>query len=714
MVSLDSLALRWGKHLPVMLQTETAECGLACLAMVASYHGYKVDVTEMRQRFSISLKGMNLAQVVQVAHGLRLGTRAVRLELDELQNLAVPCVLHWNLDHFVALKSVSARGVVIHDPSTGARPVSFEELSRRFTGVALELWPNPDFEKKEEKPRVRLLGLMGKISGLGRSLLQVLVMGVALQIVALVGPFLLQWTIDNAIISNDRHLLATLILGFSVVLLMQVLISTGRAWALMHMGTLFSLQWRTNVFSHMLRLPSQFFHKRHLGDVISRFGSVDQIQQTLTASFFSVILDGLMALSTLVLMLVYSPQLAAVVLCAMVLYGLIRWSWYHPLRNATQEQIVHAARQQSHFLESVRGVQALKLFQKLDMRRSVWLGLFVEQINASLKSQKLQLFYAQANALLFGAENLLVVWLGATMVMDGYFSVGMFMAFYSYKSQFGSRVGSLIDRLFDLRMLQLHSERLADIVLHPPEEEAHALVADECSGRADIEVRAVAYRYGDQEPWILDDLSFSIAEGDSVAIIGPSGCGKSTLLKVLLGMLPVARGNIHVAGHELSRASLSKLRELSGCVMQDDALFAGSLAENICFFDLQSDTQWMQQCARTAGIHADIERMPMGYSTLVGDMGTVLSGGQKQRILLARALYKKPRILFLDEATSHLDVEAERQISTAIQALDITRIMIAHRPETIACADRVIELGHGRVVNDVRVRPLRQQRPPGA
>jgi ATP-binding cassette subfamily B protein RaxB len=209
MVSLDSLALRWGKHLPVMLQTETAECGLACLAMVASHHGYKADVTEMRQRFSISLKGMNLAQVVQVAHGLRLGTRAVRLELDELQNLAVPCVLHWNLDHFVALKSVSARGVVIHDPSTGARPVSFEELSRRFTGVALELWPNPDFEKKEEKPRVRLLGLMGKISGLGRSLLQVLVMGVALQIVALVGPFLLQWTIDNAIISNDRHLLAT-------------------------------------------------------------------------------------------------------------------------------------------------------------------------------------------------------------------------------------------------------------------------------------------------------------------------------------------------------------------------------------------------------------------------------------------------------------------------------------------------------------------------
>ncbi|WP_313280319.1 peptidase domain-containing ABC transporter [Delftia tsuruhatensis] len=714
MASLDTLALRWGKHLPVMLQTEAAECGLACLAMVASYHGYKVDVTEMRQRFSVSLKGMNLAQVVQVAHGLRLGTRAVRLERDELQNLTAPCVLHWNLDHFVVLKSVSAHSVVIHDPSTGARSVSFEELSRKFTGVALELWPNPNFEKKEAKPRVRLLGLMGKITGLRRSFFQVLVMGVALQIVALVGPFLLQWTIDNAIVSNDRHLLATLILGFSVVLLMQMLISTGRAWALMHMGTLFSLQWRTNVFSHMLRLPSQFFEKRHLGDVVSRFGSVNQIQQTLTASFFSVILDGLMALSTLVLMLVYSPQLATVVICAMALYGLIRWAWYHPQRNATQEQIVHAARQQSHFLESVRGVQALKLFQKLDMRRAVWLNLFVEQINAGLKSQKLQLFYAQANALLFGAENLLVIWLGATMVMDGHFSVGMFMAFYSYKSQFGSRVGSLIDRLFDLRMLQLHSERLADIVLHPPEEETRALVADECSGRADIEVQAVAYRYGDQEPWILNDLSFSIDEGDSVAIIGPSGCGKSTLFKVLLGMLPVARGSIRVAGNEIGGASLSTLRALSGCVMQDDALFAGSLAENICFFDPHSDAKWMQQCARIAGIHVDIERMPMGYSTLVGDMGTVLSGGQKQRVLLARALYKKPRILFLDEATSHLDVDAERQVNAAIQTLDITRIMIAHRPETIACADRIIELCQGRVINDVRVRPLQRRRSPGA
>jgi len=713
MISLDTLALRFGKHLPIILQTEAAECGLTCLAMITSYHGHNVNLREMRQRVSISLKGMSLAHVVQAAHRFRLGTRAVRLERNELSKLIVPCVLHWNIDHFVVLKSVSARGAVIHDPSIGARQVSLEELSHKFTGVALELWPNKDFEQKKEKPKVKLLSLIGEISGLRRSLLQVLVMGVALQMIALISPFLLQWTIDNAIVGDDRHLLATLILGFSIVLLIQVFISTSRAWALIYLGTLFSLQWRSNVFSHMLRLPSQFFEKRHLGDVVSRFGSVDQIQQTLTASFFSIILDGMMALSTLVLMLIYSPRLAAVVFCTIVLYGLIRWAWYYPLRNATEEQIVHGARQQSHFLESVRGIQALKLFQKLDMRRSIWLGLFVEQINAGLKSQKLQLFYGQANALLFGAENLLVVWLGATMVMDGQFSVGMLMAFYSYKSQFGSRVGSLIDQLFELRMLQLHSERLADIVLHPPEEEACALVTEERNNRADIEVRAVGYRYGDQEPWILDDVNFSIAAGEAVAIIGPSGCGKSTLFKVLLGMLPAARGSIRIAGHELDGQNLSVLRSLSGCVMQDDALFAGSLAENICFFDPQPDAQWMRQCARTAGIHGDIEQMPMGYNTLVGDMGTVLSGGQKQRILLARALYKKPRILFLDEATSHLDVAAERQVNAAIQALDITRIVIAHRPETIACADRVIELGHGRVINDVRVRAIQHRHQQG-
>ncbi|MEG9556804.1 peptidase domain-containing ABC transporter [Pseudomonas aeruginosa] len=701
MAFIDALALRLGRRLPLVLQTEATECGLACLAMIAGYHGHHTGLMELRRRFSVSLKGIALKQLIQTAHRLGLGTRAVKLDLGDLGKLKLPCVLHWNFNHFVVLKAVDGRGAVLHDPAHGQRRLGLEEVSRSFTGVALELWPESGFEKQEAPPRIKLLGMLGKVTGLYRSLAQVLLLAGALEVFSLISPFFLQWTIDNVIVSEDRDLLSTLAIGFGLLLLMQQAVSGVRAWVMMHMSTLLGVQWQANVFSHLLRLPAQYFEKRHLGDVVSRFGAVNSIQQTLTAAFLSAVLDGLMTVATLGMMLLYSPPLAAIAIAAMSLYALGRWIWYRPLRNATEEQIVHAARQQSHFLETVRGIRPLKLFQRQDERRSVWLGLLVEQINAGLRTQKLQLFYQQLNGLLFGVENLLVIWLGATMVMDGQFSVGILMAFNAYKSQFDSRVGSLIDKFFELRMLQLQGERLADIVLQAPEVSHGDILPENLREReASIEIQGLRYRYAEQEPWVLDGLDLRIAGGESVAIVGPSGCGKSTLFNVLLGILPPVEGQIRMAGLDLAQLGLDGLRELVGTVLQDDVLFAGSLSDNISFFDPQPDMPWLLQCAQMAAIHDDIQAMPMGYNTLVGDMGTVLSGGQKQRVMLARALYKKPRILFLDEATSHLDVHCEQRVNAAIRALRITRIMVAHRPETIASADRVIVLGQGKVSLD--------------
>ncbi|MFC6300496.1 ATP-binding cassette domain-containing protein [Pseudomonas sp. CCM 7893] len=697
MVFFDAINLRMGRRLPLLLQTEAAECGLACLAMIAGYHGYRTDMVDLRQRFSVSLKGVELKQLIQSAHRLHMGTRAVKLDLDGLKQLKLPCVLHWNFNHFVVLKSVDSRGISLHDPAHGVRQMNWEAVSRCFTGVALEIWPDAGFEKQEVKPRIKLLGMMGRISGLYRSLLQVIALAFTLEIFSLISPFFLQWTVDNVIVSADSDLLVTLILGFGLLLLMQQAVSGVRAWVMMHLSTLLSVQWRANVFSHLLRLPTQYFEKRHLGDVVSRFSAVDSIQRTLTAAFLSAILDGLMTIATLTMMMLYSPPLAAIAITAMTLYALGRWAWYRPLRNATEEQIIHAARQQSHFLETVRGIRPLKLFQRQDERRSAWLGLLVEQINAGLRTQKLQLLYQQMNGLLFGTENLLVIWMGATAVMKGQFSVGVLMAFIAYKSQFDSRVGSLIDKCFELRMLQLQGERLADIVLHPPEEthgdiDPQMLTASE----ANIDIQGLQYRYSEQDPWVLNNLDLHIAAGESVAIVGPSGCGKSTLLNVMLGLLPPTQGQIRIGGIELAQLGLDGLRQLVGTVLQDDVLFAGSLKDNISFFDTHVDMPWLVECAQIASIHTDILAMPMGYNSLVGDMGTVLSGGQKQRILLARALYKKPKILFLDEATSHLDVACEQQVNQAIRNLRITRIMVAHRPETIASADRIIRLEAGK------------------
>lgn len=706
---LDELSFGLATKLPLILQTEATECGLACLGMVAGFHGYRTDLATLRHSYPISLKGATLANLIQIANRLELGTRPLKLELEDLGQLKLPCILHWNFNHFVVLKEVGAKTVTIHDPAFGVRKLSMDEVSKAFTGVALELWPNAGFKPQEQKQLIKLRSLMGRVTGLSRSFGQILVLALALEVFALVGPFFLQWVIDNVIVSADRDLLTTLALGFGLLMLMQQAVSAIRSWVIMYMGTTLNIQWRANVFSHLISLPVHYFEKRHLGDVVSRFASIDQIQHTLTTSFLEAILDGVMALVTLVMMFIYSTTLGWIAVAAMSLYALSRWVWYRPLRSATEEQIIHAAKQQSHFLETVRGVKAIKLFQRQDERRATWLTLVVDQVNADLRTQKLQLLYRLLNGVLFGIENILIIWLGAKLVLDGNFSVGVLMAFIAYKGQFDSRVASLIDKFFEVKMLQLQGERLADIVLTEPEAVLGLQIND--SGRkleSTIEVSGLRYRYAEQEPFVLDGVNFKINAGESVAIVGPSGCGKTTLMNVLLGILPPTEGDVLIGGISVKQVGIDTLRRMVGTVLQDDVLFAGSISDNISFFDPQADQQWVEQCAQMAAIAPEIAAMPMGYNTLVGDMGTVLSGGQKQRVLLARALYKRPTILFLDEATSHLDVAKEYEVNLAVKSLNITRIIIAHRPETIATASRVIVLVDGKVVQDELVPAMQE------
>jgi ATP-binding cassette subfamily B protein RaxB len=694
--------LRFGSRarLPVFLQTEAAECGLASLGMVACFHGHRVDLAGLRRRFTVSLKGATLAFLMQAAERLDLAPRPLKLELEELPKLRAPCILHWDLNHFVVLKSAAGRGAVIHDPARGERRLALAEISRHFTGVALELAPTSRFQPRDERRRLRLRDLMGRVVGLKRSLAQVLVLALALQAISIVTPFYMQWAIDGAVVSADRDLLTVLGLGFLLLAVVQVALTTLRSWVVLYLGTTLNLQWLANVFSHLLRLPVGWFEKRHLGDVVSRFGAVNAIQRTLTSSFVEAIIDGAMAAATFAMMVVYSPSLAALAVAAVAAYGGLRWAFYDPLRRATEEHIVHTARQQSHFLETVRGVQSIKLFGREGERRARWLNLVVDAMNQEVATQRLGLGFRGANGLVFGLERVAIVWLGCLLVLDSAFSVGMLFAFMSYKDQFSSRVAGLVDKMIELRMLGLQGERLADIVLAAPEPESPAAPLDDIE--ASLEVRGASFRYSDTEPLVLLNCSFAVAPGECVAIVGASGGGKTTLVKLMLGLLAPTDGKVLAGGIDIQKLGIDRYRKLVGTVMQDDQLFAGSIADNISFFDPAADPASIERHARMASVHDDIVAMPMGYNTLIGDMGAALSGGQKQRLLLARALYKQPRILFLDEATSALDVQKERAVNDAVRSLRLTRIIIAHRPETIASAERVIVLQGGRVAQDLR------------
>jgi ATP-binding cassette subfamily B protein RaxB len=450
-----------------------------------------------------------------------------------------------------------------------------------------------------------------------------------------------------------------------------------------------------------MKLPLTYFDKRHLGDIVSRFGSIQTIQRSLTTQFVEGVIDGLLVVGTLVVMLLYSVRLTAIAVAAVALYALLRWAMFRPLREATAEQIVHAAKQQTHFLESARGVQSVRLFGRGEERRIGWMNMLADQFNADLRISKLSISHQTANSLLFDAERVIVVWLAALAVLDNFFSVGMLFAFISYKDQFSKRVTSLVDKLFELRMLRLHGERVADIVLAEIERDTQEAEIDSERIVPSVEIRNLSFRYAEGEPYVLRGLDLSVPAGQCIAVTGASGCGKTTLVKLLMGLLEPTEGEILIGGIKLGHLGLQNYRQLVGTVMQDDQLFSGSIADNISFFDPSPDQQQVEACARLAAVHADVLAMPMGYNTLVGDLGSGLSGGQKQRILLARALYRKPRLLVLDEATSHLDIWNEQLVNSAIRQIALTRIIVAHRPETIAMAQRVVVLEQGRVIRDV-------------
>lgn len=682
----------------MIYQSEAAECGLACITMIAGHYGYEIDLATLRSRFSVSLKGSNLQHLLQLADQLHLAGRALRLELDELQHLNLPCILHWNMNHFVVLKKVNKNSVVICDPALGERNVAWSELSDSFSGIALELQPTSEFKPRNEKVRLGLSAFWQRIDGLVPALTKIFVLSLLLQVFVLAAPYYLQLVVDDVLVSMDQPLLAVLAMGFGLLMLVRVVTQALRSWLVLYLGSTMSVQMATNLFRHLVHLPMAFFEKRHIGDIVSRFGSLTKVRELMTSSLVEGLIDGIMAIGLLLMMYVYSPILASVVLGSVVIYALLRWILYHPMRERTEASIMASAKEQSNFMETVRGMQSVKLFGKQSQRMSLWQNRYAESVNQQFLLGKWNINYQTINQLLFGIENTLIVMLGALAVIGGSLSVGMLFAFITYKSQFTERMASLIDKLVQLFMTRLHLERLADIALTEKETDQAAGAFRPISGQ--IAVENLGYRYSATEPVLFENLTFHVEAGESVAIIGPSGSGKTTLAKLMLGLLPAAAGKVVVDGTDIRHLGLNNYRQQIAAVMQQDQLLSGSLAENIAFFDPEMDLDWVQQCAVLAGIHRDIEAMPMGYNALIGDMGSSLSGGQRQRIYLARALYKRPKILFLDEATSSLDIQLESHVNDAIKALCITRIIIAHRPETIDSADRILLLCNG-VVMDV-------------
>ncbi|MGH1574000.1 peptidase domain-containing ABC transporter [Methylobacterium sp. P31] len=608
--------------------------------------------------------------------------------LNQLTRLQTPAILHWDMTHYVVLKRVGRSGVAIHDPSLGPRVYSLKDASKHFTGIALELTPALHYRPPPEVPRLKLRSLLGPIAGMRSILLQILALSLILQLYTVALPFYMQLVVDDGIGMNDGDLILTLAMGFGLALLIYVGAMQIRTRILAKVQSALAFQMGAGLFHHMLRLPLSYFEKRHVGDLVSRFGSLEPIRRLLAEGFITALIDGFMATLTAAMIFVYAPMLGLVVVAGLMSYVGLRAIFFYKLRRASLDLMVAHAGEGSAFMETARAIQSIKLFNGEATRSAVWLNRYAEVVRADIETATLRQTFQSLNQFVFGIENIIVVYFGAQAVLGERMTVGMLVAFMAYKQQFISAASSFVEKTVEFRMLDLHLDRLADIACSEPEPLSQR--PDRRSGpiAGAIEVRNVSFRYAAGEPAVFANISFRIAAGDYVAITGPSGCGKTTLLKVMLGLINPSEGEVLVDDVPLSMIGNEAYRERIGVVMQDDSLLSGTIAENICFFDESHDIEQMARCARLAGIHDDIVRMPMGYNSLIGDMGTSLSGGQRQRILLARALYRRPRILFMDEGTSNLDVETERRVSEAIRGLGLTRVIIAHRPETIATASR--------------------------
>lgn len=677
--------------LPLILQDECADCGHACIAMIGNYWGHRLNLLDLKRTWFTSTRGITLADIRNMFTQLGFNSRALRVPIEEIKHIKCPAILHWNMNHFVVLKTVRANTVIIHDPAFGVRRCSLKDMMHSFTGIVLEVEKSNDFKALRATNTLSLWQLVYAMRGIAKFMVFLVVLSVVLELLSLLNPLFIQYITDNVIGFCEASNVWVIATGFAILVAMQSFVEYMRSRMAIYLTNNLNEQFATQVMKHLLTLPLSFFERRYQGDIQTKFQGIQAIQRKLSTDFVNTVLDGLLVVLNLLVMVIYSRLLSVVVVLAMGINLLMRYACYHHLHKQTETSVLQHARASSVFLETLKGIIPIKSYMKESVRLNVWRNHFVEALNADIRVASVNLTCRVVEQLLTQFEHIVVVCAGAALVLANQFSLGMLMAFLSYRLLFLGKAFSFLHQIIDYKLVTIQLRRLGDILLQQPEPLGQ-INAPLQRNIARITLQQVCFKYNPQDGYVFKDINLTIQSGEKVAIIGASGCGKTTLLKVMMGLLPVTEGEIYLDSLKLADYGVSNYRSLTASVMQDDALLSGSILDNIAFFAEEIDMQQIYLSAKLACIHDVICQLPMGYETLIGDMGSTLSGGQKQRILLARALYKKPSVLFLDEATSHLDVPNEIQINQALKQLAMTQIIIAHRQETISMADRVIDL----------------------
>ena len=681
-----------------VLQSQTAECGLAVMAMVASAYGHRYSMSVLRRRFPISTYGVSLKTLTEIADQLGFSARAVRVDLDELSALTMPAILHWDFNHFVVLEKVRRKRALIHDPASGARWLKLTEVSIHFTGVALDVLPASPITPDRGNDRTTISDLISNPKSLVSGLAHLIALAMLLQGISLALPVINQEIVDQGIKHSDIGLIKTLAAGIVVLVTFSAAVQFLSAIFSIYLGTQLSFQMQSNVFRHMLRLSTEWFESRNLGDIISRFGSLTAIQDVIANAPAVAIISSLSAAFSAVMMTVYSPVLSGCATATILFLVCTRILFYPYYRRRYNEGLHLGAKVQTTFLETVRGARAVKIFGAEQERISIWQDELSAQMNNQIQQLQFSAIGGAGLAILNGVQQTAIWSIGAIMVVHSKMTLGMLFAFQGYSSQFGTNVTLLVAQFFRVKSLRVHLDRLSDVTALNPEDGLDSPPHPSGCLVGAVELSNVTYRYGLAQKPTLDGVSLTVRSGEFVGITGPSGHGKTTLIKAILGLIRPESGDILIDDVSLYNINITQYRKNIGVVLQDDILFRGSIEQNISFFGQNMSSDAVIQAAQKARAHEFISELPMGYRTIVGDIGANLSAGQRQRIILARALYHKPAILLLDEGTANLDMLLERDVMRSIASMSMTRIIIAHRQEAFFGADRILNFREGRII----------------
>jgi HlyB family type I secretion system ABC transporter len=686
------------KRVPESRQMTEVECGLACLTMILHYYGCRVSSSELRTRAGAGRDGASALDLVRTARHYGMRVRALSLQRSDFRFVKLPAIVHWEFNHFVVVERWSRRHVDVVDPSRGRQRLTPEEFDSGFTGVVITLEPGEAFERRRPASRGAfrsyVLRYLRQAPG---TFLQILAVSIFLLLIGLTLPLLTKVVVDQILPFRMTNVMPVLAVGMLALFLSQTVATLLREWLLVYLRARIDVQQMLGFVEHLLRLPYSFFQQRASGDLLSRVASNAMLREILSNQLLSTVMDSGLVTFYIAILLWQSLPFGLLTLGVGLLEVVLLLVSNRPIGRLAHQELTAFGKSQGYLGETLVGIATLKASGAEDRAFDRWSNVFFDHLNVSLRYNYASGTMTAILTALPSVGQLGLLWVGATQVLNGAMTLGTMVALMALAGASFAPLASLVSSGQQFQLVGANLDRIRDVTEAEPEQ--HGDVAQPVPRlRGRIRLERVAFRYGDAGPEVLRDVGLTIEPGMTVAVVGRSGSGKSTLGKLLLGLYPPADGEISYDGLPLRSLHLQDVRRQCGVVLQESALFSGSIRSNIALSDPMMDLERVTRAAKIAAIHEEIMAMPMGYDTFVSEGASALSGGQRQRLAIARAVAHQPAILLLDEATSHLDVETERRVAKNLEALACTQIVIAHRLSTVRYADMILVLDEGAVV----------------